>query len=123
MPRPSRSTIARQGAVLTGEPAPRRKYGNEPVTIGGMRFASKREAARYATLLYAEMAGEISDLECQPRFRLEVNGVKVCEYRGDFRYRRNGQVVIEDVKGMRLPLYRLKVKLMKVCLGIEVLET
>lgn len=52
-----------------------------------------------------------------------VNGIKVCEYEDDFSYKENGVLVVEDAKGMRTPLYRLKKKLMRAALGIEIKET
>lgn len=68
-------------------------------------------------------AGIITDLEMQPKFDLIVNGQKVCRYIADFRYERNGEVIVHDVKGMRTPVYNLKKKLMAACLNIEIFET
>lgn len=68
-------------------------------------------------------AGIITDLEMQPKFDLIVNGQKVCRYIADFRYERNGEVIIHDAKGYRTKIYRLKKKLMAACLNIEIFET
>ena len=38
------------------------KYGNTRVSVDGMPFDSKREAARWQELRLMERAGEISDL-------------------------------------------------------------
>lgn len=105
--------------------APRpNKYGAVRTTVDGKRFASGKEAARYGQLVLAEKAGEIRDLECQPRYPLVVNGRRVADYIADFAYRdREGLRVVEDVKGVRTAVYRLKVKLMRACYEIEVLET
>lgn len=78
------------------------KYGAQPLTIDGIRFASKVEAGRYQHLKLLERAGEIINLELQPRFKLEYGYVAICTYVGDFRYRRtdaDGREVVEDVKG------------------------
>jgi hypothetical protein len=103
-----------------------RKFGNEPTTVDGQRFASKAEAQRYQWLKLAVAAGEIADLECQPRFPMRVEGQLICTYVADFRYRevRTGRVVVEDVKSAptRTPVYRLKAKLLKALHGIEVAE-
>ena len=112
-------------ALLASEK--RRKYNSQPVEIDGIRFASRAEARRYGELLWQERDGMIHDLECQPRYRLEVNGVKICDYAGDFRYTdaQTGAVVVEDVKGgdaTKTPVYRLKRRLMLACHGIEVKE-
>lgn len=99
------------------------KYGAQPVEVDGRRFASKREAARYLLLKARAAAGEIEGLELQPRYPLVVNGVKVAVYVADFRYREAGTLVVEDTKGFRTPIYRLKRKLMKAIHGIDVRET
>jgi hypothetical protein len=41
------------------------KYRNVPVTVDGIRFASKREAAYYCELKLREKAGEVSGLSLQ----------------------------------------------------------
>lgn len=80
--------------------------------VAGIRFASKAESRRYSELLLLEKAGAVSKLELQPRFPLEVNGTLVCTYVGDFSYDERGARVIEDVKGMKTPDYRIKRKLL-----------
>jgi hypothetical protein len=105
----------------------RNKFGNEPTTIDGQRFDSKKEAGRYLYLKARLMAGEIEGLIINKRllsYPLVVGGVKVATYEADFRYleKATGQVVVEDVKGYRTREYMLKRKLMKGCHGIEVAE-
>jgi hypothetical protein len=100
------------------------KYGNIPTRVNGVFFASKREARRYQELLLLERAGVIRDLETQPVFDLDVNGVRICRYLADFRYydtERNA-LVVEDSKGVRTETYKLKARLMKAVHGIEVEE-
>jgi len=46
------------------------KYRAEPVIIDGVRFASKKEGKRYGELKLLEVAREISDLICHPRWPL-----------------------------------------------------
>ena len=99
------------------------KYRAIPVVIDGHRFPSKKEGKRYGELKLLEQAGKISDLKLQPPFDLHVNGVKVCFYKGDFSYVENGVRVIEDVKGVKTPMYRLKRKMMRAEYGIEIRET
>jgi hypothetical protein len=102
------------------------KFGNKPVEIDGKKFASKREANRYAELKIMHRIGEIVELECQPRYALTINGVKVGTYVADFRYRTvaDGTTVVEDVKSepTKTPVYRLKKKLMLALYGIDVKE-
>ena len=98
------------------------KYRAIPTIVDGKRFASKREAKRYQDLKHLQNAGMIKYLECQPRFNLEVNGLKICDYIADFIYQCQGQTVVEDSKGFRTPLYKLKKKLMRAVHGIEIVE-
>jgi hypothetical protein len=92
--------------------------------VNGVVFASKKEASRYMELLLLQRAGEIKELELQVKFSIDINGVHICNYFADFRYKpRRGDAVIEDVKGMRTPVYNLKKKLMLACHGITIWET
>lgn len=107
------------------------KYKNEKVEFDGIKFDSKRERDRYMVLKDAERCGVISELKCQPKFTLipaqyheeakqlktKVKMVKKCDflaitYTGDFQYVKDGKVVVEDVKGMVTPEYKLKEKMM-----------
>lgn len=100
------------------------KYRAIPTFVDGIRFASKGEAARYRELKLLELAGEIACLELQPRYPLVVNGVKIGEYRADFRYAERGSgVIVEDFKGVRTPVYRMKRLLMKALYSIDIRET
>ena len=89
------------------------KYGAVRTAVDGITFASKREAGRYSELKLLERAGEIAELTLQPKFPIWIDGVKVCTYIADFRYvdLSRGITVIEDVKGMRTPVYKIKKKL------------
>lgn len=61
-------------------------------------FASRAEAQRFDVLAARERRGEIADLECQPAFVLEINGVRIGLYKADYRYRENGVLIVEDFK-------------------------
>jgi len=94
------------------------KYHARKTTIDGITFDSKAEATRYAELKLLERAGEISSLVLQPEFELipayTKNGRKIraVKYRADFMYTdRNGNTVIEDVKGVRTKEFALKKKI------------
>ncbi len=96
------------------------KYHAVPVSVDGIRFASKAEAARYAELRMLERAGKIKDLELQPAYVLippfvDAAGKKHrgIVYRADFRYLRldTWQNVTEDVKSVATAqnrVYKLK---------------
>lgn len=103
------------------EPTEKRsKYGSKRVQVDGIWFDSKKEASRYFELKVLEMAGEITDLELQVEYQLPS-----CKYFADFRYKRNGETIVEDTKSSvtkKLPVYRLKKKLMLEVHGIEIKE-
>jgi hypothetical protein len=110
---------------LTKKPN-RSKYRNVPTEFGGILFDSKLEVARWMQLNLLERAGYISKLERQVIFPIVVTGELVCKYRADFVYMENGQRIVEDVKGGKATVtevYRLKKKLMRIVLGIEIRET
>lgn len=86
-------------------------------------FASKKEERRWHQLLLLEKSGVITDLEKQVTFRLEVNGQLICKYICDFRYKENGQIIVEDVKGFKTRIYIMKRKLMLAVHNIIIRET
>lgn len=100
------------------------KYRNIKTVIDGITFASKAEAWRYLELMALKKAMVISDLVLQPKWAMKVNGVKICSYVADFAYREKGNfwLIVEDVKGIKTPVYRLKKKLMKAIHGIDIKE-
>ena len=106
----------------------RGKYGAIRTTVDGVTFHSKKEATRYLELKMLEKAKKIEFLKLQPKFPVVVGGIKVCTYIGDFSYRdrKTGAIIYEDVKSKvtaKLPMYRLKKKLVKAVYGIDIKET
>ena len=97
--------------MITGR---KNKYGNKKIKIDGITFDSKKEGSRFFDLKMLQKAGEISDLELQPKFEI-VPGVKwngkkhrARFYIGDFLYKENGLTIVEDTKGFRTPIYKIK---------------
>ena len=97
------------------------KYKNEPITIDGHTFPSRREANRYSQLSILQKAGIIRDLklqvpfELQPSFKHPETGktIRAIKYIADFTYYdENGIFHIEDTKGYHTKDYELKKKLM-----------
>ena len=76
----------------------RNKYNAVKCEYKGIKFDSKKERDRYITLEYFVFERKINNLEVHPRFDLMVNGQKIGRYTADFRYKRNGETVVEDVK-------------------------
>ena len=103
------------------------KYGNRKTEYNGIQFDSQKECSRYKQLLLQQKAGHIAFLELQVRFDLTANGEKIGVYISDFTYilTETGEKVVEDVKSemtRKLPVYRLKKKLMAACYNIEIKE-
>ena len=104
------------------------KFNAVRTEVDGITFASKAEAKRYCELKLSVKAKRIAHLEHQPVFPLIVNGVKVGKYVADFRYvvlpwdYEEPVTVVEDVKGMKTPVYRLKKKLVEAQYGITITE-
>lgn len=93
------------------------KYGAIKCKYNGIEFDSKKERDRYIELRKLEITGIISDLQLQVPFVLqdgfEFNGKKILpiKYIADFTYWENGELVIEDVKGVKTDVYELKKKM------------
>jgi hypothetical protein len=108
---------------------PARKYGNEKITVQGIKFDSKREANRWLVLRDMQKRGEITDLRRQVSFGLVVAGVPiltrnggVMRYIADFTYDiPSGERVIEDAKGFRTKDYEIKAAIMR-AMGFVVKE-
>ena len=106
------------------------KYRSRKVTIDGIRFDSQREASRWLQLKLLQQAGRISELERQVKFVLipsqrDESG-KVIEkqvaYIADFVYLKDGKTVVEDSKGYRTEVYRLKKKMMLYFFHVRIQE-
>lgn len=103
------------------------KYGNRKTVVDGIEFDSEKEAKRYGELKMMQKAGLIGFLELQVQFALETPAGKICEYVADFFYldQATGEKVVEDVKSdatRKNRVYRLKKKLMKQLLNIDIKE-
>lgn len=122
--RPIAGVCTRQGeeiAARVGKSA-QSKYHAVRTRVDGFVFDSKREAERYQVLLVRGRVGHLTNLELQPSYPLIVAGVTVGTYRADFAYDTGGCHVVEDVKGMRTPVYRLKKKIVEALYGFKIQE-
>ena len=100
------------------------KYRAIKTMSDGHTFDSRLEAKRYAQLKLMERAGAIKNVKCQVPFVLiekNENG-RAIKYVADFVYEENGQMVVEDTKGIKTPVYRLKKRLMQEKYGITIKE-
>lgn len=105
--------------------AKKSKYGAVKTEIDGIIFDSKHEAKRYQELRLLERAGEINNLCLQVPYILidKSKYGRSIKYVADFVYSRNGLTVVEDAKGMKTPVYRLKKRMMAEKYGIKIKET
>jgi hypothetical protein len=109
------------GQAPAGEPKPS-KYHNKRVERDGRKFASIREAD-YADELDALVKMKAVAWYCRQATHDLGGGVS---YRSDFIVVFPGGekfVHVVDAKGMKLPMYKAKKKLVKAKWGIEVQET
>ena len=107
----------------------RSKYHARKTTVNGITFDSRKEADRYLVLKGMEEDGVIENLRRQVRYELvpafDVDGRHyrpVC-YMADFVYVEDGKEVVEDVKGVRTDVYKLKSKLFARRYGMSIKET
>lgn len=104
------------------------KYHAVPTVVDNVRFASKREAARYGELKLLVKAGRVRNLKLHPRFALHVKGIVVGHYVADFTFNEKvgpfdvWSFVVEDTKGVRTQMFRWKAKHMKAEYGIGIRE-
>ena len=117
------------------------KYHAKKVVFDGITFDSRKEGLYYLKLKDMERRGEISELRLQVPYELlpaiyrdEIVHLKTKDkvikrliqravtYVADFVYVQDGKEIVIDAKGMRLPDYILKKKMMLALKGIEVIE-
>ena len=101
------------------------KFNAKKTVVDGITFDSRREASRYQVLKEQEKAGEISDLRLQQRYELVPKHGKnrAVFYIADFVYVKNGEEVVEDCKGYRTDVYKLKKKIFEWKYDKEILES
>ena len=100
----------------------RTKYRNRPTVCKQLHnHQSKKEANRCNELTLMEKAKVIFNLKQQPKFPLQYKFdfqgkvIREIAYIADFSYYDNEKkkFVIEDTKGVKTDVYKLKVKLLK----------
>lgn len=126
-------------AFVDGRPTPGAsrpsKYGNHAIVVDGIRFDSKKEAARYQDLKFALKAGKIANLVIHPIYPIVVIGIRadatvIGKYTGDFEYVdlglfAVGEIVTEDVKSdgtKTKEAYRLRKRAVEAIYGIRIRE-
>lgn len=113
------------------------KYNNKKTKVDGITFDSRAEARRYEELKLELEQGKIRNLKLQPEYHVQEgyvdpsNGqrVKPIKYVADFSYERMMTTapylrqwvqIVEDVKGVQTPVFKLKYQMMIEKFGIWV---
>lgn len=123
IPLPSGVSMVRiDPSNLSVTPRPR-KYRNIPTEVDGITFGSRKEAKRYRELVLLQQSGAIRGLTHHNRYSLVVNGIDIGDYEDDFAYWRDDRLVIEDSKGVRTPVFKMKKQLMLALYAVEVIES
>lgn len=115
-------TISLTEARKLLKPKSKSKYGNRKTVVDGRKYDSAREAAYCEGLIKLEKAGEISGLVFQRRFALlGPTGELMATYIADACFiDHEGRFRCQDVKGFVTREFKLKKKMMRALLGIEV---
>lgn len=111
------------------------KYKNKRVTVTvkgkegqdeSIKFDSQKERAEYDELNMRVKMNDIKSFRRQVRYKLIVEGFHVCTYVADFVVIENdGKYDVIDVKSeftRKMPVYRIKCKLMYALFGIIITE-
>ena len=120
-----RSVALADSGALGGELMPSKYHARKTVVDG------KREAKRYGELKLLERAGAIKGLQRQvpyeliPAFDVDGKHYRPTVYIADFTYTdaKTGEEIVEDCKGYRTDIYRLKSKMFAHKFGVVILET
>jgi len=125
--KPQQPARAPLGRVNNGTKPWPSKHRATKTVLDGLTFDSAKEAKRWQELKLLEHVGAIRDLRRQVSFDLYAcNGERVARYVADAVYWsiELGREVVEDVKSphtRRLPVYRLKLKLLR-AQGVNISE-
>ncbi len=105
------------------------KFNARKKCLDGIMFASTLEAEAYVLLKSWERTGAIAALELQPAFELQgrfkVDGkyLRSIKYVADFRVTdKDGTVRVIEVKGVRTPVFNMKLKMFRLKFPDVILE-
>ena len=100
------------------------KYRNKKTEVDGILFDSKKEAMRYMQLKNLESLGVIKCLRLQVPYVLFEKSKygRVDKYSADFVYEQDMEIIVEDVKGIKTDVYKIKKRIMAEKYGIVIRE-
>jgi len=95
------------------------KFNAIKTECDGIKFSSRKEAKRYSELKFLQSNGELLFFLRQVPFHLLGNVRYVCDF---MVFWCNGDVTVEDVKGMKTDMYIVKKKLVEATYPIKITE-
>lgn len=101
------------------------KYHAKKVYADGHKFDSQREFKRYQELIVLQHFNKIRDLQLQVPFVLidKSEWGRAIKYVADFTYYEQDKFIVEDSKGYRTDVYKLKKRLFEERYKIKIKET
>ena len=94
------------------------KYHAQKTEVNGVTFDSKKESRQWKELCMLEASGGISNLRRQVAFELQPKytnnqgeHIKAITYVADFVYEKDGKTYVQDSKGVKTDVFKLKKKL------------
>jgi len=97
----------------------RHKFNSVKTSIDDIKFSSKKEAKRYVELKHLKEIGDVLFFLRQVRFDLPAGIKYVCDF---LVFWASGDVTVEDVKGLKLPMYVLKKKQIETLYPFKITE-
>lgn len=106
---------------------PKSKYKNVKIEENGIVYSSKKEYEYSKQLENLKKHNIIEDYCSQVTFHLTINEQLICRYIADYVvFYHDGSFAVIDVKGYKsgqaYSIFKLKKKLMKALLNIEIIE-
>lgn len=95
------------------------KYGNVKCEADGYKFDSKKERKRYYELKLLKQVGEVKEFKLQKPYKLYGRFRYVCDF---FVKWSDGTETVEDVKGYKTDVYKLKKAWIKDKYNIDIVE-
>lgn len=94
------------------------KYHAHKTEVDGITFDSKKESRQWKELCMLEASGGISNLRRQVSFELQSKytnnkgeHIRAINYVADFVYEKGGKTYVQDTKGVRTDVFKIKKKL------------
>ncbi len=97
----------------------RHKFHAKPTELDGIKFSSKKEAKRYMELKLLKDSSDVLFFLRQVPFHLPGNVRYVCDF---MVFWSNGDITVEDVKGMKTDMYVVKKKILEDTYPIQITE-